>query len=836
MLSGIASRLRSLWSAIRRRDQFEAEMTEEFRHHMELRAADLVRSGLTPADAARRARHDFGLTELYAQKARASRGLRGVDRIRFSWLDIKLGFRMLRRYPGLTIVGGFAIAFAIWVGVSAFDFVRQIVDPTLPLRGGERLVALRLWNTETSRAEHRAAFDFATWQRQLRTITDLGAHRVVRRNLAVGDGPGEPVEISEMTAGAFRFAPSAPLVGRALVDADQRGDAPAVVVIGFELWRSRFGGDANIVGRTVRIGGSPATVVGVMPHDFGFPVSNQLWVPLRIDGSTMQPATGEGFRVFGRLARGVTMEEARAELTALGARLTIAHPLTHEHLRPQVMPYARSVIELSKVESAAFMSVNVFLAMLLVLVCGNVALLIFARAASRETEIVVRSALGAGRGRIIGQFLAEALVLGGLAAVVGLVAAGSGLRWFIGVIQGVAGPLPFWFTGRLSPGTIAYALGLTFLSTAIIGTLPALKVTRRLADRLRASSAGGGGLTIGGVWTLAIVAQIAVTVAFPVMTFAIQRDSSRIESMNVGFPDHEYLSARLVMDAAGADPLASGGDTLRARYATSVARLEALLANEPLVNGVTFGDLLPRMYHPHRYVELDEGGAAPLHPDWPAYRVSAASVDRDFFDVLGAPILQGRGFSASDLSPDRPVTIVNEAFVRVVLGGRNPIGRHIRSMSTRPGEPIEPEERRGPWYEIVGVVKDLGMAPYDPNDPKYAGFYLPIDAGRGYPVRLAVHVKGDPSAFASRLRVLVERADATLGLDEMMPLHQVRDGELRFLDFWLQLTSVVCGIALLLSLAGIYAVMAFTVSRRTREIGIRLALGADPRRLVLSVF
>jgi len=867
MLSGLIARARSLLRGVRRHSDLDAEMNEEFRLHLELRAADLVRAGLPPNDAARRARLEFGSTEHYKDRGRQSRGLRRFDELRVSWLDFKLGLRMLARYPGLTLVGGLAMAFAIWVGAATFELVTQVLRPSLPLPDGDRIVAIRNWDAAANRPEAQASYDFVAWRGALESVRELGAYRTLDRNLITGAGRGEPVEVAEISASAFRLTRVPPLRGRSLVEADERAGAPPVVVIGYDVWQRRFGGDPDVVGRTVRLGSTPSTVVGVMPEGFAFPVAQSLWVPLRLGALDYERRQGPAIQIFGRLAPDATLREAQAELTTLGARAAADFPDTHEHLRPQVMPYAKSVVDVSGWRSVGIMSVNIPLVMLLILVCGNVALLMFARAATRESEIVVRTALGAGRGRIIMQLFAEALVLGSVAAVVGLAAAGFGIRWVMGVIEAEfrqGARLPFWFQDSLSPATVFYAALLTVLGAVIAGVVPALKVTRGVGARLKQATAGGGGLKFGGIWTAVIIAQVAVTVAFPAVAFFTRRNAVQIEAVDVGFPAQEYLSARLEMDrepSSGASesvPRAQRGDTsqaaFRARFRATYQELARRLAADPAVSRVAFADLLPRMYHPHRLIEVDEGGAAPLNPRWPdGYRVSSAFIGPDYFGAVAALILLGRGFRASDHEGDRgapgtagaregPV-IVNQSFVRLVLGGRNPIGRRIRYVYFEErGEPRAPGEPPGPWYEIVGVVRDLGMAvgadmgQAAGSDPKVAGIYHPVAPGGVYPAHMAVHLRGDPMSFAPRLRAIATAVDPTLRLYKVMPLDRVNDSELQFLSFWFRLLLLVSSIALILSLAGIYAVMSFTVSRRTREIGVRIALGASPRRVIAAVF
>ena len=850
MIAGPLARVRSLWRGLRRRRDVEHDMQEEFRLHLALRAQDLERGGMAPAEALRQARLEFGPAEMHKDAARDARGLRPFDEFRMSWLDVKLGYRMLARYPGLTLVGGLAMAFAIWVGAGTFEMVTQLVRPTIPLAAGDRIVGIRTWDVSTSRAEMQVQHDVLAWREAATSLTDVGAFRTLERNLFVGPAGGEPVEVAEVSASAFRVARVPALLGRTLAESDESPGAPAVVVIGHDVWTRRFGADPQVVGRTVRLGRSTATVVGVMPARFAFPIAQSLWMPLRL--SAHEPRRqGPRVQVFARLADGATLDQAQAELTALGRRASAEFRDTHEHLRPSVIPYARSIVDLSGWALIAAAAVNLPVLLLLLLVCANVALLMFARAATREGELVVRTALGAGRKRIVAQLFAEALVLGGLAATAGLVAAGFGLRWAMRVIEAEflnGKRLPFWFHDGLSPTTVLYAALLTLLGAAVAGVVPALKVTRGIGGRLKQASAGGGGLKFGGVWTAVIVAQVAVTVAFPVVTYFVRHDAVKLRAVSIGVPPQQYLTLRLEMDREAPDAAA---DTSRAafvaRFRRSYEELERRLAAEPGVAAIAFADRLPRMYHPHRIVDVDEGGAAPINPEWPnGYRVSSASVAPGYFEAFEAPVVTGRAFTAADHDVERgapgdstarggPV-VVNQSFVELVLGGRNPVGRRVRYTHMEDRSPRKLAEP-GPWYEIVGVVRDLAMSIGDGKtaDPKRAGIYHPVAAGAVYPANVGVRLRGDAATFGPRVRALAAGVDPTLRLYDLRPLADVNQAELQFLTFWFRILLGVSAVALTLSLAGIYAVMSFTVARRTREIGIRVALGAAPWRVILAI-
>jgi hypothetical protein len=337
-----------------------------------------------------------------------------------------------------------------------------------------------------------------------------------------------------------------------------------------------------------------------------------------------------------------------------------------------------------------------------------------------------------------------------------------------------------------------------------------------------------------------------------------------VRSVVADFRASEVLSVRLDMDRDSATASAEQSsparkdDASRAMYAARFravrAELQRRLAAEPNVVGVTFADRLPRTNHPyHRVVVDDDGVATPDRHDV-AYRVSSAAVDADYFAVLGAPIRAGRAFHSGDLggdyeaagargawdgvpgAPGEPAgaVIVNQSFVDQVLGGRNAIGRRVRYLPDEDAAPSRTSDaRQTPWHEIVGVVPDLGMSV---DEPKAAGIYHPLVAGVAAPVQMAVHVRGDPGSFGPMLRTIAADVDPTLRLDRIIPMDELSDAQLRFVEFWLRLTVLVSVIAVALSLTGIYAVLSFTVARRTREIGVRVALGSDARRVVAAVF
>ena len=741
----------------------------------------------------------------------------------FTSLDFKVGFRMLARYPWLTVVSTVAIAVAIALGTIYFEAINKWQNPRLPVRDADRVVTIRNWDVNEFRPEGRSLHDFATWREQVRTIENLGAAIAFVRNLATDDGRVEPVQGAELTANAFRLLGTAPLLGRALTERDEDPAEPPVVVISHTLWTTHFASDPAVVGRTVKLGTVASTIVGVMPEGFGFPVSQRIWTPLRIDGSTLAPRTGPSASFFGRLAPDATIEDARTELNAIGARLAATYPETHKHLRPRVTTYAKPISEggqMLLIRNVLYAVNGIFL-MLLAIVCANIATLVFARTATRGWEITVRSALGASRGRIVGQLFTEAFVLAAIGTTVGLLLAKVGLRYGVGMLAGSDG-LPFWIDDSVSWRTVLYAGLLTLFGSAIVGILPALRVTRvNIQDALRSESAGRAGLRFGGFWTTVIVLQVAITVAFLPLAGGGVFESNRFNQRAEGIGAENFLTA-----SVGIDREDHSLDSARfaARTRQSFDELERRLSAEPGVQHVAFASRLPVMDQFKYQIEVDTTTGVPAT----GLRTSTlVQVSSGFFDAFGTAVVAGRDFQPLDFETGR-VLIVNEAFARHVLGERNPIGQRIRITSG--------EEMRGigdDWYEIVGMVKNFGWQLPLPHEQ--SAMYRPTLPAPGARISLAVKVR-DPEDFATRLRTVAAEVDPTIRLTDVQPLAQVGGGEAQMNWALTSVAWLIGFIVLLLSATGIHALMSFTVARRTREIGIRAALGARPGRIVAGIF
>jgi putative ABC transport system permease protein len=835
------------WSRIFRADA-RAEVEDELAFHLERRVQENMARGMEPEAARTAAAQRLG--DLQSVQNECTALLKSERRaearsylMKMSWLDFRLGFRMLVKYPGLTIVGGLAIALAIAVGAFGFEFGTQVMSGTLPAADGERIVALRLWHVASSSVEEQALHDYAIWREALQSVDELGAYRDVERNLVTSDGQGAPLRVAEISASAFRLMGLRPLLGRPLVESDERADAPSVLLIGERVWKTLFASDPAVIGRTVRLGKTASTIVGVMPEDFGFPVHHTAWAPLRLDASNTAPRQGTAINVFGRLAAGVTLAQAQAELDVIGAQIAAANPRTHEHIRPQVMPYTRSFFPVSWNMVTRFTyGTQAGVVMFLLLVCANVATLVFARTSTRENEIVVRSALGASRGRIVTQLLAEMLVLGALAALIGLSVVGFGLRTAIGLLEAEGQLVPFWIRGSVSPITVIYAAALTVLAAVIAGVVPALKVTRGLAQRLRQAAVGGTSLHFGKTWTGLIVTQVALTVLFMMFTLDAQMDVARARAMQLGIPAQQYLWAQLEMhrDLGKFEaPNVAYTEEELARFRATFQELQQRVSAEQNVAAVTYGLQFPGMYHDRWRIEAEGVAAAPKTGVGQTSQI--ASVGVNYFDALQVRFVAGRNFQAGDLASQ--VVIVNQTFATQVFGIANPVGRRVRYVCE--GDPcglpdrrhLEPGGARGRWYEIAGVVNDIAMT----GDPDLigrgiGGLYHPWAPGdEGYLARMAIHVRGDPQEFAPRLRAIATAVDPTLRLDAVQTLDALYDQSLRAYDVWFRFALIASSIVLLLSVAGTYSIMAFAVSRRTREIGIRVALGGARSRILWSI-
>lgn len=744
--------------------------------------------------------------------------------LRFSALDLRLAGRMFVKHPALTVIATIAVSFAIAVGTVGFEVARQVLWPTIPLPDGNAIVALRNWNVADNEPVPASRRDYELWRDGLSTIKDLSAIEVEERSIAIGAGPGQPETVANVTASTFALTRVPALMGRTLLETDERGDAGDVVVVGYDFWKNKLGGTTDVVGRVIRISGTPVTIVGVMPRGYGFPQRNAVWRVLHLE--RIQQTSPRLSYVVGRLAAGHPREEAAVQAATIGVRAATMFPETHKNVRAQVVSLPDAVSYWDDDLPFMLASMNVFLVLLAALLCGNVAMLLFARAVSRERELLVRAALGAGRGRLIMQLFAEALLLCGVGAVIGFMVARYVLAATWTMID-LKGPLPFWIDTSLSTTTVLYAVGLTFFAAAIAGFVPAFKVTSGDAGgRLRAASSGGGGLQFGGVWTVVIVAQIAFMTVLPVPLIGVGKGAT-LETP-AGFAAESFLTATLAIDRL--DGIAELGDTVPAvRAARLEARFNALaerLRQEPGVQDVTYASQMPLKRLQWSVIEAE--GMPPNKGNdhcLPNYCAGIVTVDPRFFDVVGAPVLSGRALTATDAEQKTRAVLVNEFFVSRVLHGRNPIGRRIRLASSS-------DRNDYPWYEIVGVVPNLGVSNNE-GDWGRASVYearLPRETGA---LRVAIHVRGDPQRFATRLRELAQATDPALRVIDPQPLSRQGDSSD---PFWFTMLVSLTSVTLMLSLAGVYAVTAFAVAKRTREIGVRVALGAQPLHVLTLTF
>lgn len=716
-----------------------------------------------------------------------------------SWLDLRLALRMLVKYPGLSLTGGFGIAVAMVIVVGFFSMNHWYFNPPVPLPGGDRLVGLENWDRQTNREQRHSMYDFLLWRSELRSVEDLMAFRSVPRNLIADDGSVEYVLAAEMTASGFTLAGVPPLMGRTIIEADSAPGAPPVVVIGYDVWRTRFASAHDIAGQTVRLGGAIHTVVGVMPDGFAFPVNHKFWLPLAIDRD-VQPGTGAEVYVSGRLARGMTLDSAQAELTVLGERLKISTPGTHAHLRPEVLPYTYQFAGMSRASGSELGLMNFVVSLVLLVVCANVAILVYARTAARMGEFAVRAALGASRARIVRQMFAESLVLTIAASAVGVFV----IQLLLMEARRLHRAPEFWRDYSLSSSAVIYAAVLIIIAAAITGVVPALQATgRRLQINLIHFNYGAAP-KLGRVWSGLIVVQVALAVAIVPIVIALGWSQMRELVTTPAFAAERYVVA--------------GVTGPQERLTRARAELARRLAADPTFGGHAFVSELPGQPRQAR-ISIQHALSAPQEVG-----VRTAAVDSSFFRTIGVTTIAGRSFLSSDENESASeVVVVDRAFVERVGGTDAVLGRHLRFL---------PDPRR---FEVVGVVDNLETTPLARALAKPT-VYRALKRGEPTARNIVVRVNTvDQTAAATSLRRIVASVDPWLTVDTI-PLSDIYWAR----QFLFNAAAVAIGAAvscvLLLSAAGVYALVSFTVAQRSREIAIRLALGARASQLLRHIF